>query len=116
MQLPYDLRALQLPHPRRALPWMWARVRARREPLVRGPRPARGHMTTYRQSRRRLLIVRDGIAHEIEIPTRHVGRLALALHWLRLQAVRLARWQGAWWCLALGGFDAGGGGRGGGAG
>jgi len=71
-------------------------------------------MTPYRQSRsriiryapRRLLVVRDGTAFEIEIPTRHVGRMALALHWLRLQVVRLARWQGAWWCLAQGGFDA----------
>jgi len=71
-------------------------------------------MTPYRQSRsriiryapRRLLVVHDGTAFEIEIPTRHVGRLALALHWLRLQVVRLARWQGAWWCLVQGGFDA----------
>ena len=62
--------------------------------------------TPYRQSRRRLAIVRGGVCYEVEIPTRHVGRLALALHWLRLQAVRLARRQGAWWCLAQGAFDA----------
>ena len=69
--------------------------------------------TPYRQSSsliirhapRHLLVIHDGIAFEVEIPTRHVGHLALVLHWLRLQVVRVARWQGAWWCLAQGSFD-----------